>query len=173
MKLNKYKAISIAICCLIVALRSETQGMESKPDILESSTEKSSVSMKLSAQNEVDNFNSESISSRLVNLEDSQISWASYLLSPIKATFYTANEVMNLVTHNPKLAMVVGFSYIVPAVVAAVNTTQGVVVCVGGNGPCACYTTTAQCLEYCKNSIGPGCTGNTYRSCNFYNTCPI
>lgn len=115
MKINKFKVISIAICCFVAALWSEAQGMENRPDILESKTVKAATSMQLSNQHENDDFTTGPISSRVVNLEDSYTSWASYLVSPIKSVIQIANELTKLATNNPKLAVIVGMYNVLPA----------------------------------------------------------
>jgi hypothetical protein len=74
--------------------------------------------MQLSDQNESDDFDAESISPQLIKLEDSQTSWSSYLFSPVKVTMQKANEFITIATRNPKLAMVVGMYYMIPAVTA-------------------------------------------------------
>lgn len=116
----------------------------------------------------------QSTSSQIENFDDSQNSWMSYLISPVKATIQITNEFISIATHNPKLAMVVGLGYMISAA-EALNTTQNTpVVCEGAKGPCACYTTTSQCLDYCRNQVFGGCAGNTYRNCNLnYKYCPI
>jgi len=81
MKENKLKFLSLAAFCLVSVLWSEARGMENRSDILGSETVKASASMQKSTQNERDDFTSESTSSLLVNLEDSQESWSSYMLS--------------------------------------------------------------------------------------------
>jgi hypothetical protein len=108
MMINKLKVMSIAICCLIVALCSETQGMENQTDILESATVKSSASMQLSAQNEIDDFTSESVSSQLVNLENSKVSWMSYFLSPVVRVAQKAYDIVDYTTRNPQKAAIIG-----------------------------------------------------------------
>jgi hypothetical protein len=125
MKINKFKAISIIICCSIASLWSGAQSMDYQPDNLESATINRTANILSSSQNEFDNeidaLDLVSTSSQIINLEDSKASWASYLTSPVKATFQTANEFMNLAMHSPKLAMVVGMVYLIPAVSAYCN----------------------------------------------------
>jgi ABC-type amino acid transport system permease subunit len=124
MKINKLKAVSIAICCLVVALWSEAQCMDRQTDILETATVNRTANIQTVSQSKINDLAVESTPSQLIKLEDSQTSWASYLLSPVKATIMVANDYVNLVSNNPKLAILLGLSYAIP-VAAAVN--------------CACY----------------------------------
>jgi hypothetical protein len=76
------------------------------------------VSLMTEDQKNVSSSIKQSTSSQVVSSEDSQMSWASYMISPVKATFQIANEFINLATHNPKLAMAVGFTYTLQAAAA-------------------------------------------------------
>jgi hypothetical protein len=108
---NKLKAISVAVCCLVASLWSETQGMDNKPDILESSTINRTTNMQSSSQNEMDALDLVSTSSQLINLEDSETSWASYLTSPVKASICNAYDVLNYMVQNPQKGMIIGFIF--------------------------------------------------------------
>lgn len=66
---------------------SETQGMENRSDILELATVNRITNMQSSSQNDIDALDSVSTSSHLINLEDSEKSWTSYLASPLKYPF--------------------------------------------------------------------------------------
>ena len=70
-------------------------------------------------QNNVPSFSKQSNFSQSVNLEESSSPWGSYIISPFKASIQMAHEFLLLSTHNPKLAAVVGLSYIIPEVSAA------------------------------------------------------
>jgi hypothetical protein len=118
MKINKLKTISISFCCLVTSLWSEAQCMDNQPDILESATVNRTSNIQPVAQSEINDVAFEVTPSQLINLEDSQDSWASYLISPLKSTIQVANEFVKLATNNPKLATVVGMCYVLPAVAA-------------------------------------------------------
>lgn len=60
----------------------------------------------------------QSVSSQIVSSEDFKDSWASYMLSPVKASMQMTSQFMEIATNNPKLAMAVGLSYMVSAVAA-------------------------------------------------------
>ena len=62
----------------------------------------------------------QSMSSQIESLEDSKISWMSYLLSPAKVALQGAYDVVNFTTQNPNKAMIIGvyLAYQVTAVAA-------------------------------------------------------
>lgn len=70
-------------------------------------------------KNHVPTFLKQSNSSHLIRLEDSSTPWGSYLISHFKPSIQSAHDFLLLSTNNPKLAAVVGLSYIIPAVSAA------------------------------------------------------
>jgi hypothetical protein len=103
MKINKLKAISITVCCLVAFLWSEAQGMDNQNDILESATVNRTFNIQSSSKNEI----------AASDLEG-KASWASYLIFPVKAAFKTANELTTFAIHNPKLATIMVFWQVVP-----------------------------------------------------------
>lgn len=105
---NKLKLISVATCCFVVSLWGQAQ-CTNQLDILESDTNYHTISMQTSLQNKMDALDSKPLQS--INLEDSQDSWSSYLISPLKSTMQMTSQFMELATNNPKLAMVVGVAY--------------------------------------------------------------
>jgi hypothetical protein len=60
----------------------------------------------------------QSASFNIEELENSQDSLVSYLFFPVKYTIQVANEFTSLATRNPKLAMMVGMCYMIPAIEA-------------------------------------------------------
>jgi hypothetical protein len=123
MKINKFKVISIAVCCLVASLWSEGQCMDNQPDILESSTVNRTINMQLSSQSVIDTLDFEAIPSRSINLEDTSTSWASYLISPVKANIQMAYDVVKYAFQSPQKGMIVGLfiAYQVAAVAAQYN----------------------------------------------------
>ena len=112
------------------------------------------VSFEEKDQQEVQSFTKYSDSSQVVSLEDSQNSWASYLISPVKATFQTANEFIDLATRNPKLAMVVGVAYTLQLAEAlphcACYCCKSLFECGGVDARCYGYTNSImQCQKLC------------------------
>lgn len=106
--INKLKVVSIAICCLVVALLSETQGMEKQTDLLESTIVKADATIQLTAQLVSNDLVSDPISVSLINLESTKDSWASYWLSPAKIAIQSAYDIMNFTTQNPQKALIIG-----------------------------------------------------------------
>ncbi len=121
---NKLKAISIAACCFVASLWSETQGTDSQNNILESVTVNRTANVQTLTKNEIYDFAMESTPSQLIKLEDIQTSWASYMVAPIKSTIQTANELTNFTMNHPRLAIALSLAYVIPSVAAI----------------CACYT---------------------------------
>jgi len=148
MKINKLKAISIVFCCLVVSLWSGAQGTDNRNDILESVTVNRTAIQPVS-QSEINDLSFESTPSQIINLRDSETSWASYLPSPVKSTMQVANEFVNLVITNPKLAAIAGILYMAPIIAATCECY-----CRDG-GPCKRYSTTVDardCLLRCTLS---------------------
>lgn len=106
--MNKLKLISIAICCTVIALWSETQGMEKQTYILEEPLVKAGSTIQLSAQHVNAEFKSDPISTSLVNLEDATTSWSTCWLSPAKSAIQSAYDIMNFTTQHPQKALIVG-----------------------------------------------------------------
>lgn len=92
--MNKLKILPLAICCFVISLCSETRSM----DALSDQEEKISYKVQSCSQNEVDS---------LVVLEDSATSWASYLISPVKANIQMAYDVVHYVVQNPKNGIII------------------------------------------------------------------
>ncbi len=124
-------------------------------------------------KNHVPTFLKQSNSSHLIRLEDSSTPWGSYLISHFKPSIQSAHDFLLLSTNNPKLAAVVGLSYIIPAVSAACECycsypTSGI--CYVGTGY---YLGTAPdlltCTSVCvENSHLLGCcTQGQVQNCNF------
>jgi hypothetical protein len=76
------------------------------------------VSLMTDDQKDVVSSVKQSASSQVVSLEDSQTSWASYMTSPIKATMQMTSQFMEIAKSNPKLAIAVGFLYMLPVIEA-------------------------------------------------------
>jgi hypothetical protein len=156
MKINKLKAISIAVCCLISSLWSEAQSMDNQPDILESSLVHRNAHMQLSSQNEMDALEFESTPPRPINVVGSQSSWASYLISPVKTTLQMANEFISFAHNNPSKAMFIGLvsAYQITAVAAdcacAGYETDGIHVVM------RVVQNQSECVALCKEIIGHG-----------------
>lgn len=93
--------------------------MDNQNNILESITVNRTYNIQPASQSEINDLAFETAPSQLINLKDPATSWVSYILSPVKSTMQVANEFGILVTNNPKLAFVVGMSYMIPAVEAA------------------------------------------------------
>lgn len=121
MKIIKLKAISIAACCLVVSLWSEAQGIDNQNDRLESAKVNHTPHIQPILQTEISDLAFKTTPLQIVNLGDSETSWGYYLLCPVKSTIKVANEFINLGTNNPKLAVVVGMCYMLPAISAACN----------------------------------------------------
>jgi len=98
MKINKFKALSVAVCCFIVALWSEAQGMDNQKDMLESSTVNRTANM-LSTQD---------VSPHFIDFGDSASSWASYMTFPVKTTLHMAQTFINMAYHNRYAATLIG-----------------------------------------------------------------
>lgn len=115
-----------SLFCLLILMmpymNSESKAMNDE-DYEGSSVRVHKVSLMTDDQKDVSSSVKNSVSSQIESLEDSKVSWASYLISPVKTTVQMANEFMNLATRNPKLAMAVGFTYMVSTAAAG----------------CACY----------------------------------
>ena len=118
MMINKLKAVSIAICCLIVALWSETQGMEKRTDLLEPPIVKVGRTIQLSDQHVSDELTSDPILAPLVNLEGITTSWPSYLLSPANTVIQSTREAMNYANKNPRMAGFIALYFTCRAVAA-------------------------------------------------------
>lgn len=133
-----------------------------------SSVRTSKVSLMTDDQQDVSSSVKQSTSSQLESLEDSKVSWASYLISPVKATFQTANEFINLATCNPKLAVVVGMHYILPTISASClclvqNQNPFNKMCDGGIYSRGCRLTEQECI---KSIVGWGlCFINCTEKC--------
>src|SRR3990167_10830463 len=84
MKINKFKALQVVICCLFSALWSETQCVDNHTDILESATANRTSNMQLSSQSGVEDLEFEIKPSQILN-EDLSPSWSSYISSPVKS----------------------------------------------------------------------------------------
>jgi hypothetical protein len=82
--------------------------MDYQPDILDSSTFNRTANIQSTTQNEIDSFGFETIPTQLINVENSQASWASYLISPVKSNIRMAYDVVNYVVQSPKKGMIVG-----------------------------------------------------------------
>jgi hypothetical protein len=121
--------------------------------------------MKVSSQNEVDALNLVSTPSQLIKLKDTQTSWASYLLSPVKTTLQMANEFISLAHHSPNKAILVGlvFTYQIASVAA---DYQCVFTCgMGTSTYPSHYPTYDACMQYVP------CTLDTcikYRQCGIF-----
>lgn len=150
MIINKLKAISIAIFCFVISLYSEAQGMDNPNDILESATVNRTANIQSVSQNEVNDLDLISPFAQIINNEDSEASWASYLISPVKTTLQMANEFISLAHHNPNKAILVGlvFTYQIASVAAkyqCVFTCAGL----GGNSTYPSeYPTYDACMKY-------------------------
>lgn len=97
----------------------------------------------------------QSTSSQVVNLEESKISWMSYLSSPVKFIAYRTYEITDFAIKNPKIAAFIGLSYMIHGVAA--------------NCSCLCYNqgnpsqkmyagsfgNNIECLKACYN-LYPG-----------------
>ncbi len=104
---NKLKSISIAACCLVASLWSETQGMDNQNDILESATVNRTSNIQSVSQSEINDLEFETTPSQLINLEDSETYLASYLLSPVKKTIQMAQEFIQIAYDSPKNGMII------------------------------------------------------------------
>jgi hypothetical protein len=109
MRINKLKAVSLIIFTLVIALWSETQGMEKRLDLLESAIVKSGTTTQLSDQYVSNELTSDPNSAPLVNFESPISSWYSYWLSPAKVAMKSAYDIMNFTTQNPQKALIIGF----------------------------------------------------------------
>lgn len=127
MKINKLQAISIAFCCLVASLWSETQCMDNRLDIGENTCISKTITQ-TSSRNEIDSLDIASTLSLSINLKDPTASWASYLYSPINSTMQMACKVISFAHNNPKKALFIGF----------VLTNQ--IVAVAAECACLCYT---------------------------------
>ena len=125
MKINKLKVISVVVCCFVASLWSEAKSMDNQPDILESATVNRTSTMKLISQSEINDLTIESKPSQIINLEDSETSRASFMVSPFKTTIQMAQEFIKIVTHNTQKGMIMGLilAYqVTAATAAAINT---------------------------------------------------
>jgi hypothetical protein len=107
MKINKLKALSIAVSFLFIALLTETQGMERDKDILESTVMKNGVPIQLSVQHINDEITFNSIVAPLISLEDTTTSWATYCLSPVKKIIRNTYNLANYIVQNPQKVMII------------------------------------------------------------------
>lgn len=115
---NYLKKLLFTVLILMIPYMNSTSKAMDDGDYERSSLCVHKVNLMTNEQKDVSSSVKQSTSSPIENLEDSQTSWVSYLIFPVKATFQTANEFMNFATRNPKLAMVVGVSCILPAIEA-------------------------------------------------------
>jgi hypothetical protein len=107
---------------------------------------------------DVSSFSKLSVSS--VKLEDSLISWTSYLCSPAKMAIQGAYDVVNFTTQNPRKAMIIGvyIAYQVTSVAAA-NCTG----CYACNCDCSSVygkaSSLLECVQVCNLAKRPysGC----------------
>lgn len=147
MKINKLRAISIVVCCLVISLWGQAQSTN-QLDILELDTNYRTGSMQTSFQNEIDALDLVPTPLQSINLEDYQDAWGAYLISPFKSTITFAYEFLKLATNNPKLAAVVGMCYMLPVISAG----------------CQCFCSENDIHGRCHHYSGPylGCaTGLT------------
>jgi hypothetical protein len=154
MKINKLKAISIAVCCLVASLWSEAQCMDNQKDILESATVNRTANIQSSSQNEIEDLAFESTPSQLISLEDSETSWASYLISPVKTTFQMVSEFISSAHNKPQKAMFVGLLLASQITLAASEYV------------CTCYT--SQINYVISTGVYPNqalCVGDCHSKC--------
>lgn len=86
-------------------------------------------------QNDVTSFTQRSTSSQPINLEDSKISWTSYLIiSPVKSMVQSAYNVLDYVTRNPGKAVIIVLSLACQSSAVAAQQIEG-------------------CFCFCKNNI--------------------
>lgn len=130
MKINKLTTISIAVCCLVASLWSEAQSMDNQRDILDPATINRAANTKSLSQNEIDSLDFESIPTQQINVLETQTSWVSYLISPVKANIQMAYDVVNYVVQNPKKGMLVGLCLAYN--VSAVAAQTGCCICIYG-----------------------------------------
>ena len=125
MKSSNLKAMLITAFCFVVALCSEIICMDNASDIQEITSYKSQNNH---SENYLDILKPE-IDNRLCDVilplnqdenENPSTSWASYLISPVKATLQMASEFISLAHNNPNKAVLVGLvlTYQIAAVTA-------------------------------------------------------
>lgn len=84
----------------------------------------------------------QSTSSQVEGLEESPTSWSSYLISPVKSVFQGTYEIMDFAIKRPKIATLIGLSYMI-SVAAAANCT-------------GCYQCDCICVDMsCRTCIKP------------------
>ncbi len=156
---------------MVVSLWSDTHGVDNQPNILESETVNRTANMQSSSKNEIDALDCVSISSHLINLEDSQDSWSSYLISPTKSVIQSAYEVLKFATHSRNNALIVGF-YLSSQATAVAASWYGVWCCSNTSTPTFCkdrygsYWPIAQ-KGTCTSPQIPGMTAYTsQKTCN-------
>lgn len=163
--MNTYiKKILFSLLVLVIAVPHMNLALEAMEteDYDSSSVRAHKISFVTEDQQDDLSLMKQSTSSKIASLEDSQTSWfsyhstVSYLLSPVKVTMQMANEFINLAIRNPKLAMVVGMSYVLPAVSAgcycvcyAKDSHGG---CQGGSQGIGCATNLTECANVCSSS---------------------
>ncbi|WP_032113561.1 hypothetical protein [Candidatus Paracaedibacter symbiosus] len=105
MKYSTLKRLSITMCSLIMVLCSEVQSAQ---DLTDPETIASNKT-KLFYQNEDTQLSdNELIAPETIKLEESSVSWTSYLFSPIQSAVYNTYKIINYATQSPQKAMIVG-----------------------------------------------------------------
>lgn len=117
---NYIKKFSFTILILAVSyMNSSLKAMDTE-DYKGSSIRIHKVSfIKEDPQDVKSSFTQQSTSPKGVNLENSENSWTSYVPSSVKTTVQVAKEFMSFSINNPKVAIVVGLTYIYPMLAAA------------------------------------------------------
>jgi hypothetical protein len=143
---NYLKKILFAVLILMMPnMNSASKAMDSE-DFEGSTIRAHKVSFVTEDQKDVSSSVQQSTSYQVESLEDSQTSWASYLISPVKFVFQSSYELMNFATQSPQKALFVGafLTYQVAAVAAQCSCNC---VC---NGPVGVSPSILDCVKTCN-----------------------
>lgn len=108
-------------------------------------------------------FAQPSTTSNVVNLEDSKVSWMSYLSSPVKRISQNIEKIINFAVEHPRSATVMGLFHLINAANAMCHCY-----CSRPNDPhhsFGCSVTPAACMDQCN------AYGYNYLTCNANDGC--
>ena len=133
---NYLKKILFSLLILVTPyMDSASNAMNEDSDYNGSTIRARNVSFVSNDQQDVQSFSKPSTTSKVENLEDSKVSWTSYLYSPVKSISQSAYEIMDFAIQKPKVATFIGLSYMISAAVALDCTSCYKCACYGSPYP--------------------------------------
>lgn len=154
--MTKYlKKILFSLLIIAIPYMNSASNAMDKEDHDGSTVRASKVSFFEEDKQDCLSFSKPSNLSKTSNLEDSKVSWTSYLSSPVKKIGQNIENIINFAVEHPRAATVVGLLYLTNAAAAVEAMIEATCQCVCKSSsspsfPFGCSVNAAQCAGQCS-----------------------